>query len=92
MSLLDKGVRLNIHDEVDHSATNSIIVVYSKYGCLSNAVSLQGGSHPLWLVSEQGRTDLVDLFLQQGADVDLPTAVRYMLILVTNNSMNELDS
>ena len=29
-ALLDLGARLNIHDEVDHSTTNSIIVVCSK--------------------------------------------------------------
>ena len=38
--LIEQGVRLNIHDEVGHSPTNSIIVVYSECGCLSNAVSL----------------------------------------------------
>ena len=33
MSLLKQGVRLNIHDKIDHSVTNGIIVVYSMAVC-----------------------------------------------------------
>ena len=49
------------------------------------------GIHSGWSAGGEGQI-IVDLFLQRGAEVDLPTAVRYMLILVANNSMNELDS
>jgi hypothetical protein len=39
--------------------------------------SLQEGKHPLWHASYDGREDLVLLFLEHKAVVDLPTSVRY---------------
>ena len=39
--------------------------------------SLYDGGHPLWYISYCGRRDLIDLFLQHGAEIELPKAVRY---------------
>ena len=52
---------------------------------LSSTTSIlyQDGNTPLWLVSADGRTELVQLFLQHGAEVDLPTDVSDDFILCT---------
>ena len=35
----------------------------------------QNGNHPLWYASYRGRTDLVKLFLNSRANIDLATEV-----------------
>ena len=86
-ALIDRGVRLNIHDEVQNEPltnnlwylTPSMAVVLS-----FNAISLQKGNHPLWYVSCDGKSDLADLFIEHGAEVDLATDVRYNTYMCAN--------
>ena len=63
------GVDTNIYDQVGQY----FVIAYIDE--LLFFLGMQKGCTPLWYASEQGKTDLVQLLLEYGVDIDLPTDV-----------------
>ena len=50
-----------------------VSVKYAHYLQTINIISIQGGYSPLYVASQEGHTDVVDILLMKGADVNQTT-------------------
>ena len=73
--LSQPGLETNIYGKVMFVVHNNYIIA-----TLDLHLNIQDGTSLLWSASLHGRTDVIQLFLDHGAEVDLPDDVIYYKI------------
>ena len=74
--LIHKGASINYQDKLKVRHIHSQIKSYSSYIHFLFHRNTQAGFTPLHYASQNGHTDIVELLIDHGAHIDVPTKVQ----------------